>query len=144
MAVRFDVGNDETLISRACALRETIFIIEQEIEPAEEWDGLDGNATHFVAVTEDGVDAGTGRMMFDHETALLQRIAVLKEKRGLNIGLDLIKFMLNHACQQTDISIAKLGAQCYAIPFYEKLSFRAYGDIYDDAGIPHRYMKRSL
>nr|WP_255538814.1 GNAT family N-acetyltransferase [Polynucleobacter sp. Latsch14-2] len=31
-------------------------------------------------------------------------------------------------------------AQVLAIPFYEKLGFQAYGDIYDEAGIPHRNM----
>ena len=40
--------------------------------------------------------------------------------------------------------VAELGAQTYAIGFYEKLGFTACGPEYDDAGIPHRDMSRDL
>jgi predicted GNAT family N-acyltransferase len=33
-----------------------------------------------------------------------------------------------------------LHSQVTAIPFYEKHGFEAQGDIYDEAGIPHRNM----
>ena len=34
----------------------------------------------------------------------------------------------------------KLGAQTHALGFYEHLGFTAFGDEFDDAGIPHREM----
>ena len=42
------------------------------------------------------------------------------------------------------VTKAKLGAQTHAIGFYEKLGFTVHGPEYDDAGIPHRDMSRSL
>ncbi len=35
-----------------------------------------------------------------------------------------------------------LGAQSTAETFYEKLGYTAYGDPFEDAGMPHIYMKR--
>jgi len=37
-----------------------------------------------------------------------------------------------------------LGAQLSAIPFYEGAGFQAYGDVFLDAGIDHKMMKRVL
>ncbi len=42
------------------------------------------------------------------------------------------------------ISQVKLGAQVHALGFYEALGFEAFGPVYDDAGIPHRDMVRTL
>jgi len=33
-----------------------------------------------------------------------------------------------------------LAAQLQAMPFYEKAGFTAEGEVFDDAGIPHRNM----
>ena len=35
-----------------------------------------------------------------------------------------------------------LEAQCYAIPFYEKLGYIAEGDIFLDCAIEHRLMRK--
>ena len=37
-----------------------------------------------------------------------------------------------------------LGAQVSAIPFYEGAGFQTYGDVFLDAGIDHKMMKRVL
>ena len=37
-----------------------------------------------------------------------------------------------------------LGAQVQAQPFYEGLGFEPYGDIFDEAGIPHQMMRKAL
>jgi len=34
----------------------------------------------------------------------------------------------------------RLSAQTHAIPFYARFGFRAGGEVYQDAGIPHRAM----
>jgi predicted GNAT family N-acyltransferase len=40
--------------------------------------------------------------------------------------------------------VVDLGAQTHAMGFYERLGYQAYGPVFDDAGIPHRSMRRSL
>ncbi|MEM8794369.1 MAG: GNAT family N-acetyltransferase [Pseudomonadota bacterium] len=143
--ITFEIGNAPDLIERAQRIRRTVFVIEQNVAPDEEWDGKDEACFHFLVKNAgDGEDIATGRLMVIEDTAKLQRIAVLKSFRGRAIGQRLIDEMLGHARTLDGVSNALLGAQCYAIPFYEKLGFEAFGDVYDDAGIPHRDMKRVL
>lgn len=143
MTVHFDHGNSAQLIDRAHAIRRAVFIDEQQISELEEWDDLDQGATHFIGV-DAGEDVATGRLVVADGVAKLQRIAVLKHARGRNLGLDLIKAMMDVAEKDTQVHTFKLSAQTYAIPFYERLDFLAYGDEYDDGGIPHRDMKRTV
>ncbi|MGX1638627.1 GNAT family N-acetyltransferase, partial [Streptomyces albidoflavus] len=37
-----------------------------------------------------------------------------------------------------------LHAQTHALGFYERLGYQAYGPEFEDAGIPHRAMRREL
>ena len=139
MTVQFEHGNSASLIDRAHAIRRAVFIEEQHVPEAEEWDDLDQVTTHFIGVDR-GVDIATGRLFISGGIAKLQRIAVLKKARGRNIGFDLISTMIDVAQQDDSVRQLKLSAQTYAIPFYERFGFVAFGDEYDDAGIPHRDM----
>lgn len=124
------------------ALRRVVFIEEQNVPEAEEWDGLDSTALHLLACNDD-TPIGTARLLLKGETGKIGRVCVLAEARGLGIGAALIRageaLLAKQGCTR-----AQLGAQCHAIPFYEKLGFTAYGPIYDDAGIPHRDMEKPL
>jgi len=124
------------------AIRREVFIEEQQVSEAEEYDGQDATATHILAWS--GTQAvGTGRLRLMPEYAKLERIAVLAPWRGLHIGQFLVNELIKLA-QSQGATEARLGSQTHAIGFYENLGFVAYGDIFDDAGIPHRMMKRAL
>jgi predicted GNAT family N-acyltransferase len=82
------------------------------------------------------VDKGNG-------VAKIGRVAILKEWRGRGIGDALMRAALEIARAAGHTS-AILDAQTYVIPFYEKLGFIAEGPEFDDAGIPHRRMRRHL
>lgn len=125
------------------ALRRAVFIEEQQIAEAEEMDDLDDQAIHILA-TDNGAPVGTARLLIDGETGKIGRICVLKSHRGAGLGAAIVEASLAHLKTLPSMTTAKLGAQDHAIPFYEKLGFIAYGPFYDDAGIPHRDMKRSL
>lgn len=121
------------------AIRRAVFMDEQGISEPEEFDDLDAVATHVLA-TQDGVPVGAARLLFDGATGKIGRVCVLPQARGTGLGADLIRFALAHFEHRGDISRAYLSAQVYAIGFYERLGFTAYGEDYDDAGIPHRDM----
>lgn len=128
----------------ACrAIRHQVFVTEQGVSEAEEWDGLDDQAIHLLA-RHDGQPVGTARILLLGDTGKISRVAVLGDQRGTGLGAALIRAALAAMGQQPDIARAKLGAQTHAIGFYEKLGFTAYGPVYDDAGIPHRDMIREL
>jgi len=68
---------------------------------------------------------------------------VLKDARGTYQGQALIQACLDWARAQGHPR-AVLGAQLDALGFYEGFGFKAYGDVFNDAGIDHRNMELFL
>jgi predicted GNAT family N-acyltransferase len=121
-------------------VRRAVFIEEQKVPEALEWDGLDATATHVLAVCDEGSPVGCGRLLPDSR---IGRIAVLQVWRGRGIGRALLQELLAIARQQ-GMPTVSLSSQTQAIPFYEQAGFSAYGPVYMDAGIPHRNMSIKL
>ncbi len=122
------------------AIRAVVFIDEQNVPPELEWDGTDDACLHAIAFDGDDIPCGTGRLTADGK---IGRMAVLKQYRGHGIGRAIMRQLLAIAADQ-GIEQVTLGAQTHAIGFYEELGFTAYGEIFDDAGMPHRSMRMSL
>ena len=72
-----------------------------------------------------------------------QRVAVLESARGQGAGRSLMTAIEREARRSGQPAVV-LGAQVAAIPFYERIGYAAYGEAYDDAGIPHRMMRRDF
>lgn len=124
------------------ALRRAVFIEEQGIAEADEWDDLDGQAIHLLAL-EGGAPLGTARLFVKGSVGKIGRVCVAKPARGTGLGAALIA----EGCTRlaaAGCTTVRLGAQVHAMPFYERLGFAACGPEYDDAGIPHRDMERVL
>lgn len=124
-------------------LRRVVFIEEQGVSEAEELDDRDDGAIHLLA-RQNGKPVASARLLLDGDIGKIGRVCVLKDMRGTGLGQQLMMKALEELSRQPDITTAKLGAQCHALGFYEKLGFTAYGPIYDDAGIPHQDMKITL
>ncbi len=140
----------------ACfAIRKTVFIEEQSVPFEEELDGLDEESTHFLAewrtdtsgYVDDGwTPVGTARLRTvpgsdDQPVAKAERVAVLAEWRGRGVGAALMTELEAEARRWGHPRI-KLASQESAIPFYDKLGYRAYGERFMDAGIPHFWMDK--
>jgi len=125
----------------ACiAIRRAVFIDEQGISEEEEIDDLDGIATHILA--KSGTEnVGTARLLISGRTGKIGRICVLKSQRGTGLGAAIVKDCIDQLKARGDLNRIALGAQEYAIGFYEKLGFQVCGPTYDDAGIPHKEME---
>lgn len=118
------------------ALRKQVFIDEQNVSQEEEWDGLDDSAIHVIATTSQGHVVGTARIL---PSGQIGRMAVLREFRGFGLGARILQAAVNHILSH-HLPAPFLHAQTHAIPFYEKLGFVVDGDLFMDAGIPHRNM----
>lgn len=128
----------------ACmALRFTVFVDEQGVPAEIERDEYDAVATHILA-TIDGKPMGTARIVVKGDTGKIGRVCVLPAARGTGLGAALIRACLDEMADDPQISQAVLGAQTSAIGFYEKLGFVPEGDEFDDAGIPHLMMRKTL
>ena len=134
------MGDTEDL-SDAHAIRRAVFIEEQGVSYEEEHDGTDGACIHLVLYDENDMPISTGRIMVTNEDFIIGRVATLKSHRGQGLGTAVMQALID-ACVMMGAERQILSAQIQAREFYEKLGFVAYGDIYDDARIPHISMER--
>lgn len=121
-------------------VRFAVFVDEQHVPIELELDEHDPNAIHILVRDSEKEPIATGRMLSDGH---IGRMAVLKDYRDQGIGTEILKNFIGIAKTQ-NLENVFLDAQCNALGFYERLGFKAYGDIFDDAGIPHRAMKLAL
>ena len=121
-------------------IRVGVFCIEQNVDEALEWDGIDGDCEHALAVDAAGDAIGCGRLLPDGH---IGRLAVVSGWRGRGVGSALLRHFVALA-RERGHAIARLNAQTHAIPFYEAHGFAITGEPYDDAGIPHREMSKPL
>lgn len=128
------------------SIRRRVFIDEQGVEEGLEIDGLDFlgcNCRHFYA-SVDSVPAGACRVM-DRGSGIvkLQRFCVLPEFRKAGLG----RFMLakvEDICRAGNFIKIEMGAQCRAVPFYEKCGYTVVSGVFTDAGIEHVKMEKFL
>ena len=122
-------------------IRFDVFVHEQKIPADSEIDEHDPLSDHAIArIKKDGMPIATGRLL---PNGHIGRMAVLKAYRGTGAGMAVLERLVQKA-KQKGFKEAQLSAQTYAIPFYERAGFVAYGEEYDDCGIPHRMMRRAL
>lgn len=137
----------------AYAVRHEVFVVEQGVPADLELDDLDDTADHVVAYVG-GRAVGAGRLVVEPagfagtDPALgpvghLGRLAVRREGRGTGLGVRLVRAVEERAVVH-GLRPVVLGAQTHAIGFYERLGYAAYGEVFDDAGLPHRWMRRLL
>ena len=129
-------------IATCRALRRAVFIEEQGVSEADELDDLDGVAVHLLAIV-DGRSMGSARIIPGEGYGKIGRVCVLAEARGTGLGAALMREAVQE-CRRLGLKTARLGAQTHALGFYEALGFEAVGPVFDDAGIPHREMIRTL
>lgn len=122
------------------AIRQTVFVEEQQVPVEIEIDGLDPDCRHLLAFDDTGEPVGTARMT---GSGHIGRIAVLAEWRGRGVGARLVDAMIEIA-RQAGLDTVDLDSQVQAVGFYRKLGFALRGDEFMEAGIPHRNMYRSL
>jgi ElaA protein len=138
------------------AIRRAVFVVEQNVAEAEEWDAYDARAdaalrgeavpsapANLIA-TIDGAPVGTARVVvYEPGAAKVQRVAVVASHRGRGVGRALMTAAERLSSERGD-RVALLDAQLTALPFYERLGYVAEGGIFLDAGIEHRRMRKAL
>src|SRR5580692_3154732 len=122
------------VFDQAAAIRVTVFVEEQGVPLEAELDELDATAEHFLAIVGD-VPMGAARLMASGEVGILGRLAVLKQGRGLGVGVALVAAIENRVIE-LGLPAVELHSQIRACGFYERLGYRTYGEQDYDSGIP--------
>ena len=123
---------DEIAIAR---VRRTVFIDEQGVPEALEWEVEDAHYRWFVAEVS-GQVIGIARLT---NGGRIGRMAVLPDWRRHGVGGALLAAVLRVATASGLLQV-HLSAQTHAVAFYARYGFVAEGPEYLDAGIPHRSM----
>ncbi|MDP1646413.1 MAG: GNAT family N-acetyltransferase [Thiobacillus sp.] len=125
---------------RLRAVRRAVFIDEQGVPEALEWDTDDAGAVHLLAVDREGQAIACARLLPDGH---LGRMAVLPAWRGRGVGRALLAAALDAARTHGHTTL-RLSAQTHAAGFYARAGFFAVGEDYEEAGIPHVAMQKRL
>jgi predicted GNAT family N-acyltransferase len=122
------------------AVRNAVFVIEQNIPAEIEWDELDRHSVHLIARDGQHNPIGTGRLTPERK---IGRMAVLSAWRGQGVGKSLMAALLNEA-QKRGWQEVSLNAQVSVLGFYEQFGFVKEGETFIEAGIPHQEMHLKL
>src|SRR5690554_6926844 len=111
------------------SIREAVFVKEQEVPQEEEYDEFEVSSTHFLAMVGDE-PAGTARWRTTDKGIKLERFAVLKSFRGIDVGQALVKTVLEDITLQAGNNgkLLYLHAQLPAAPLYAKFGFIKEGE----------------
>lgn len=129
-------------LMNAFLIRREVFIKEQNVSFAEEFDLDELSQTVFIAYDEKKA-VGTARIKIIDNYAKVGRFCVLKEYRRKNVGKGIMTEMIKFAKKKKCASM-KLGAQIDAVAFYETLGFITVGEEYIEANIKHKDMIKTL
>ena len=130
---------------KAFAIREEVFVVEQQVPANEEFDEYEEESHHFVALDQAGNPVGSARWRFTNKGIKLERFAVKKSLRGKGLGSKIVE-----AALEDITALAEKGTYLYmhsqldAVPLYAKFGFQKEGDQFDECGIMHYLMWKEL
>jgi predicted GNAT family N-acyltransferase len=125
------------------ALRTRVFVGEQGVPPEIEQDAADADAVHVFSRDDSGALVATGRLLVRGSSAVIGRMAADAAVRGRGYGAAVLEELHRQAVQR-GVTAVELHAQVSARGFYERAGYTAVGEEYEEAGIRHITMRRSL
>ena len=145
------VGGWGELAGAARAIRTEVFIDEQKIPVAMEWDAADAGGVHAVAFNRFGVPLATGRLLASDpgpgpgvaRVARVGRMATRQAVRGSGIARAVLNALMAASKARGDTEVL-LHAQLSAQAFYARAGFVPRGPVFHEAGIAHIEMSRTL
>lgn len=142
--VEVRVGSWDELGRDAGAIRAEVFVQEQKIPAEMEWDAADAGCVHAVAYNRLGMPVATGRLL-EHVpgAAKIGRMAVRRQLRGSRVGRAVLDALMQAARNRGEREVI-LHAQTSAEPFYRRAGFQQRGPVFEEAGIAHVEMVRTL
>ena len=142
MSLRVEKITDNSLLQEAFAIRNQVFVLEQNVDPALERDDFEATSHHFIAFLEE-IPVGAARWRVTDYGVKLERFAVLREFRGKGIGQALVSEVLKDIAANPEAAgkIKYLHAQLSAVGLYSKFGFEKVGDLFEECFIQHYKMQ---
>ena len=138
--VRPAAGPDE--VEAALELRREVFVVEQGVAEAEEFDGREEECVHVLAV-DAGRVAGCCRLLPDGDRVKLGRMVVAADRRREGIAAAMLAEADRQAAALGAARIT-LSAQTYVRSLYEQAGYEVTSGTFDEVGIEHVRMEKRL
>lgn len=127
-------------------LRTDVFFLEQDVDEEElDWRDLEDATVHYFVLDETGAAAACLRVLRDASpehldaSVVIGRVVTRADRRGEGLASRLLDAALADFGSESML----LHAQEYIAPLYAKHGFVAFGEVYEEAGIPHISMYRA-
>ncbi|MGP9037183.1 GNAT family N-acetyltransferase [Bacillus stercoris] len=135
----------EADLHEALKIRRGVFIEEQHVSEADEFDEFDTlqEQCQHILVYHENQPVGTGRARVVGHTAKLERICILKHYRKYGLG-KIIVSGLEEIMKEKGLTSYKLHGQTQAAGFYQKLGYQISSQEFMEDGIPHVLMTKEI
>jgi len=137
------VADTEREREDAFAVRHEVFVEEQGVDEALEYDAHDETATHFVAYDGDEPIGAARLREYEDGVGKVERVAVRASRREVGIGRALME-RLERRAEALGFDTLVLHSQTQAAGFYCTLDYERHGGAFEEAGISHVEMRKSL
>ena len=139
--ISFHFEERPDLAEKANRIRQSVFVEEQHVDPALEYDEFENAATHYL-LSIDEQPAATARWRETPKGIKLERFATLLEFRNKGLGAQILQRVLDDVGSKN--KRIYLHSQLKAIPFYERQGFVKIGDQFTEAEIEHFEMELEI
>lgn len=117
-------------------LRNVVFVVGQKITEEEEIDGRDPECAHARLFLDERL-VGTARIFVDEDPIVVGRVAVHTDLQGEGLGTELMEVVQDFIGDRP----AELHAQAHLEAWYTRLGWERFGDVFEEAKIPHVMMR---
>jgi YbgC/YbaW family acyl-CoA thioester hydrolase len=137
-------GDWSELADGISPIREEVFVNEQGIAAELVWDDADATAHHALACNRIGMPLAAGRLTVTAPgVGKIERMAASAVLRGSGAGRAVLEALVAAARARGDREVI-LHAQTSAAGFYVRHGFVTRGAVFQEVGIDHVAMARSL
>lgn len=136
MSITIEPITNAEMLQSAFQIRKDVFVKEQKVNEAEEYD-QEEESTHFLALYNE-IPVGTARYRKTVNGIKLERFAILKPYRSMGVGSAILQFVLKELNAYN--GQIYLHAQLTAMGLYSKFGFESVGEQFEEAGIQHYQM----
>ncbi|WP_129713924.1 GNAT family N-acetyltransferase [Pedobacter sp. SYP-B3415] len=126
-------------------LRNEVFIVEQNC-PYPDLDNKDLQSYHLLYYA-DGQLAAYTRLLpagLSYHEVSIGRVVTAPLYRAKGLGRRLMEASISACYEKFGRSPIRIGAQLYLLRFYRSLGFEEQGEPYDEDGIPHIEMLKTV
>jgi len=121
-------------------VRTQVFMLEQGFK--DEFDDLD-EISNFILIKDSDKPVGTCRIYVENNKYILGRLCVVKDYRKQHLGKQLLDAAQSLVLTKGGHSI-HLHAQVRAAAFYQNNGYQSYGNVDQDEGVDHIWMKKTF